>query len=191
VKYDAGNTGGGKATCAVSKDSVMAGEQNLVLSVSGMNPAPTSDIQIPMICDGKTLTTPTCRTGGACDNVNFTAPTTPGKYICTFEKDGYNPCATLPTFVVAPPVSCSVTAETVSAGTQITFSGTANTKWGAQANSCGFKINGTWRNGNQNQNFTTGTMTYTVNATTTFSIECTQGQAPAAARVCTKVVTVE
>jgi hypothetical protein len=169
----------------------MAGEQNLVLSVSGMNPAPTSDIQIPMICDGKTLTTPTCRTGGSCDNVNFTAPTTPGKYICTFEKDGYNPCATLPTFVVAPPVSCSVTAETVSAGTQITFSGTANTKWGAQANSCGFKINGTWRNGNQNQNFTTGTMTYTVNATTTFSIECTQGQAPAAARVCTKVVTVE
>lgn len=191
VKYDAGNAGGGKATCAVNKDSVMAGEMNLVLSVSGMDPAPTSDIQIPMKCDGKTLTTPTCRTSGSCDNVNFTAPTTPGKYICTFEKDGFNPCATLPTFVVAPPVSCSITAESVSAGTQITFSGTANTKWGAQANSCGFKINGNWRNNDQNQNFSTGTMTYTVNTTTTFSVVCTQGQAPEAARVCTKVVTVE
>lgn len=80
--------------------------------------------------------------------------------------------------------------ESVPVGTQITFSGGANTDYGAQAGSCGFKINGNWLNNNQNQNFTTSTMNYTVQSNTTFSIVCTQGQAPESARVCTKTVTV-
>ncbi len=194
VVYDAGNTGGGNATCKVrnnnNKDSVMVGETNLKLSVSGMKPAPTSDVKIPMICANQTLAEPLCRTGGSCDDVNFTAPSTPGKYICSFQKDGFNPCKTLPTFYVVPPVSCSISEENVAAGTQITFSGTANTNYGAQSNSCGFKINGNWLNNDQNQNFTTKTLNYTVNSTTTFSVVCTQGQAPEATRICSKTVTV-
>ena len=48
------------------------------------------------------------------------------------------------TIVVVAPVSCSVSEDHVSAGTQITFSGEANTSYGAQANSCGIKVNGNW-----------------------------------------------
>lgn len=184
------SSGSGSATCSMSKTDVGPGQDNIQWSVSNINPKPSSDKSVSLICGGNSVGSTTCRTGGSCDNMNFTAPSTPGEYTCTFENGSFSPCSIVPTLTVHYPVTCTISSESVSAGTQITFSGTANTNYRVQGNSCGFKINGNWKDDNQNQNLTSGTMTYTVNSTTTFTYECTQGNAPSEYRKCEKTVTV-
>lgn len=189
VDYNTGNSGGGHATCTV-KNPILVGEKNLTLSISGVNPAPSSDIFIPLICDGKKMVEVKCERTGTCETKNFDAPETAGTYICSFEKDGFSPCATLPTLVVVDPVTCSVTETNVPSGTQITFSGESHS---SEAHTCGFKVNGAWLNDNQNQNLSVGTLhtlMTTVTSTTTYSFVCTQGQVPEAKRTCSKKVTV-
>lgn len=197
VDYNGGNAGTGNATCTVP-DSVKVGQPNLTFSVSGMDPAPTTATNIPLVCNDQTVVTPMCQTSGNCGTSNFQAPKTAGTYICDFKLNNADVCSTKPTIVVVAPVSCSVSEDHVSAGTQITFSGEANTSYGAQANSCGIKVNGNWLDNNQNQNVSEKTITPIVNATTTFSFVCTQGSfeqitdaEKAAALTCTKTVTVD
>ena len=196
VAYNEGNAGGGKATCVVP-DSVKVGQPNLKFNVSGMDPAPTTVTAIPLVCNLQTVVSPNCRPSGSCDEVNFQAPRTAATYICDFKLNNKDVCSTKPTIVVVAPVTCSISEETVAAGTQITFSGAANTRYGAQANSCGIKVNGNWLNNDQNQNVSSKTITPVVNATTTYSFVCTQGNfeqitedEKKAALTCSKTVTV-
>ena len=193
VDYNAGNAGGGNASCTLTRDSLKISEDNIYLSVTGMSPPPASDMSIPMVCNDVKVAEPLCRTSGSCDGGNdakVSVPSTPGMYICSFEKNGYNPCKTLPTFVVVAPVSCSVSEDNVPAGTQITFSGQSNKNYYSDVHTCWIKVNGS---GPDNQNLSAGdlhTKVMKVNSTTTFTFGCDQGQVSASLRTCTKKVTV-
>lgn len=109
---------------------------------------------------------------------NLPMPNTAGSYPFEVVYNSEKICEG--SITVAYPVTCSVDYSAVTSGSNVTFTAAANTTMSSTfgldiAGKCGFKINGNWKDNNQNQNLSSGTHTQQVNARTEFTFACNNG----------------
>lgn len=133
---------------------------------------------------GSTASIPIYSNGNTSEISNVSIlPTALGSYPYSVTYNGQTVCSG--TINIINPVTCSLSESAVSSGTSVTFTASAGSPW-VQENTCGFKIDGVWKDNDQNQNLTSGSMDYTVTERTVLSFECTQGIA--SDRSCSKTV---
>ena len=175
---------GGGATCVWenSSTSFWPGQGNVKLLVSNIQGL-ASDASFTLTC-GNVSASSTCRTGGSCDNLQFSAPSTVGTYTCTLKNDAMTLCT--PTLEVKAPLSCSVSSNTVPYGDKFKFTGKTAT---SSCHNC--KL---YRGNNEHQyvdnqnNIENYEITFNWSTSKTFTYECQCDNMAGSANKCTQTV---
>ncbi|WP_290725050.1 hypothetical protein [Fibrobacter sp. UBA2449] len=179
ITYSSGN-----ANCVWENGatSFWPGQQNVKLIVSDIQNL-ASDAEFTLTC-GTSSTKSTCRTGGSCDNLQFSVPSTVGTYACTLKNNTMTLCS--PSLQVKAPLSCSVTSNTVDYGGKFKFTGKTAT---SSCHNCKlYRGNNEYQYTDNQSNIEDYEITFNWSEPKTFTYECQCDNMDASANKCSQTV---